>query len=254
MQFAPAQAKQTHSVPYRYGTDTKMSEQKATLEQVRKAYDDLVRVGQLPSSANVLKLTGGSKSTVVKYLRVVRADKVAARPEPEVPLALLQAVGEPLIRQLWNAAERLAIKLYEARIADLTTVLNGMLEDLKGHEAAQDRIVELEEQLKRRDDFDSHLRSLKEMLGEMGGGRGEPEADKPKATAMMSVLSIIFAAYPTPVDKREIDRQMVASGYKETSSQKARWHAVDGGYAEAMGEALLLTEAGKRKLRPAIAS
>jgi hypothetical protein len=231
-----------------------MSEQKATLEQVRKAYDDLVRVGQLPSSANVLKLTGGSKSTVVKFLRVVRAEKVAARPEPEVPLALLQAVGEPLIRQLWNAAEQLATKLYEARIADLTTMLNGMLEDLKGHEAAEDRILELEEQLKRRDDFDSHLRSLQLMVQEMGVGRAEPKGDRPKAPAMISVLGIIFAADPAPVDKREIDRQMVASGYKETSSQKARWHAVDGGYAEAMGEALLLTEAGKRKLRPAIAS
>jgi hypothetical protein len=222
-----------------------MSEQKATLEQVRKAYDDLVRVGQIPSAASILKLTGGSKSTVVKLLRAVRSEKVIAKPEPEVPLALLQAVGEPLIRQLWNAAEQMASKLYEARIADLTTVLNGMMEDLKTHEAAEDRIVDLEGQLARRHDFEGQLRSLKAMVEEMGKTR---PAARPRTTALMSVLNIILVGGPGPVSKQAIDRQMLIAGHKDAASQKARWHAVNNGYAEPVGEALQLTDAGKHKL------
>ena len=213
---------------------------------MRSAYDELARAGQIPSAASVLKLTGGSKSTVVRLLRAVRTERILAKPKPDVPLALLQAVGEPLVRQLWGAAEQMAIKLHEARIADLTVVLNGMSEDLRMLEAAEDRIAELEEQLASREDFEGQLRNLKAIVEEMGRGRAP---SKPAAGAVNSVLNIIVAGGSAPVSKQEIDRQMVLAGYNEAASQKARWHAVNGGFARIVGEAMQLTDEGKRKLK-----
>jgi hypothetical protein len=227
-----------------------MSEQKANLEEVRNAYENLVRLGKTGSAANVLKITGGSKSTVVKLLRIVRAEKVNQKPELDVPSALLHAVSEPLVRKIWEAASEMAIKLHQERINNLTTMLDGMLADLEAYEAAEDRVSELEAQLSSRDDFEGQLRALKTMVAELGGVRGEQAEPRQPTTLLMAVLNILLSSHPEPVSKFEIDSQMLAAGHKEAASQKARWHVVDKGYATTDGEALRLTDAGEQKVRP----
>lgn len=56
-------------------TDGRVSRARATLDSVRKAHVDLVSSGVAPTASAILSITGGSKPTVLRYLRIIRAEE-----------------------------------------------------------------------------------------------------------------------------------------------------------------------------------
>jgi hypothetical protein len=237
-----------------------MAEKKATIDEVRNAMDELRKLGVTASAAKIRGIIGGgSQTTILEARRAVFAERSAAGPDA-MPIALLQAVSEPLIKKIWDKAQEMANRQSQSRIDALLGMQESLNDDVQDYEDAganarqriallESQVIELEGQLASRGDLGSQIDGLTRVLGQM---RGDPadETDQTKAAPARMIVLLFLAERRNGASNPAIDRMVMAAGYSQAAAQKARWHVENEGYVAAVGEGLVLTRKGRDKLQP----
>jgi DNA-binding transcriptional regulator GbsR (MarR family) len=203
----------------------------ATLERVREACTLLQASGQTLSLSNVLGITGGSKSTVLKHLKTVRDEMAAEGSVPSGDIVFLQKLADQMLPKLWSAAQSHARHPLERRIQELMAVKAGLEEDnealQKAEEAASARAEEaerrleaLEAELKSRNAMEEQMRALATMVEALSTKRrGRTGSDR-------QLVAGILAEAGAPLAREELYRRLEEKGLSNAAAQKARWHAV----------------------------
>ncbi len=117
-----------------------MAPTKATKETVLYAYQQLVAENTPPSAEAIIGIIGGSKSTVLRHLNQIRVELAAPDPDTEPLPAFLYETAEPMIRQLWSAAQREASKASERKLSQLFMLQAGLIEDVQTAEKVEEML------------------------------------------------------------------------------------------------------------------
>ncbi|HEU4322206.1 MAG TPA: DNA-binding protein [Roseiflexaceae bacterium] len=114
-----------------------------TQEAVNKAAEELVAAGQTPTLTTVQERTGGSYTTVKRYLDIWQAQRKAAPPVVEPPPEVL-AEAQRLASSLWQVAAAQA----DQRVAEIRAEAERAVEEARaGQHEAEAAIGRLEREL-----------------------------------------------------------------------------------------------------------
>ncbi|KQU94365.1 hypothetical protein ASC68_22185 [Devosia sp. Root105] len=224
----------------------------ANLESVRSAYQQLLARGNSPSAANVLKLTGGSKSTVLKHLAVVRSERLNASHDDDPSASFLADIAEPVLKKLWAAAKRHAEGALAAEVREFRAAYAGLREDFELLEASEEAATKRAELAENR--LDQLLQSTSELQAAAQLFRAQasavssslpaPTAAVPEETSTLLALLAVLSGADEPIATKVLYAELEAQGHKPHEAQKARTHSIDRGYI-----GLSLTEKGRNRVR-----
>lgn len=228
-----------------------MSQRVATLEAVRSAYHQL-KVDGRPSADKITKLVGGSKNTVLEFMKTVIAEETGAS-AIEVPQQLLESAAVAMAQKLWSEAHKIAEatsgdrivryqRIQETLLDDLTRAVEAEVAQEMRAVAAEARVVELQAELDRRASADDQLSSLMKVLS------------KPKAGDLLphKFLLLLLDGHESR-DRQVVLDRMKTLGFSPGQINSARYHASDYKYIEervdgSAAKVLRLTAKGKQHL------
>jgi hypothetical protein len=241
-----------------------MSATVATLGKVRQVYLQLLDQGESGAVDKVVALCGGSKSTVAKHLRVVRAEVAAASQAHDPTLGHLQGVADTMVQKLWAAAQQQAAQKYDRQIRNLLRVQQDLSEDLEAIAlaesetasravAAEERLQSLERETGLGAEVEAQIRSLVAMVRGISseGGLDEEDEQGDEVLPNSPILAVleILERKGTGMTKDDVDRLATEAGYSAASVHKARWRCVKHGYVRLVAEPVLhLTDKGTKKV------
>lgn len=226
----------------------------ATLDNVRKAVEELQRINQKPTVSRVMEqVGGGSRSTILAHMQKLFAEMANAKPQTPIAESFLTKQAATLVQAVWGQAVSMAVSEMEHRIRSLMDINAGIaagMQDLlqENHrlteelQAARARVLQAEAALSSRDEFEAQLFELSKVVNKL---RDEP----PLEPAMFAVMLVLSEA-PAPPGSGELVRRMIAKGYTAQAARQARSHTVFEGYVEVQGKParLLLTTKGRARL------
>lgn len=234
-----------------------VSDEKATLENVRKAYDELQAAGITPSAARILEKTGGSKSTVLGHLATIRAETATPAFASDGNGVFLEKLAGQLAQKLWGAAQEQARHQYETQIRRLSALCSELMSEVEelrsAEEASSARAVTAEKRLERvqaeLDSQSSTAARLEHIATAVNAltARSEHGDQRPTTPTMQAMLEVLHAANE-PVPKDQLYATLIGTGHDRSDVQKARFHAIKSGYIQPEdGDRIVLTTKGKAK-------
>lgn len=225
-----------------------MSRVVATIERVREACNELLENGGTLSAANVIKLVGGSKQTVLRHLEIVRVELAEGPRADDGPSAFLHELADPLLRKLWASAQEQAALNYQRQLRVTTSIQEGLFEDIAvlraSEEALQDKLVAAEEKIAAQASADERIQALMGMVEEAAGLKAVPSNGSDRHGGAMRVVKILHelggSASPEEIDAK-LRREHGLSGKQ---ALRARQHSMAGDLV-----AMSLTETGRAQLQ-----
>lgn len=208
-----------------------MSKIVATLERVREACNDLLQNGETVSAANVIKLVGGSKQTVLKHLEIVRPELGGGNQGDDGAAGFLHDLVDPYLRKVWAAAQEQAALKYQLLLRNSTSLREGLLEDIAAlrasEEELQDRLVAAEAKLAAQASDDERIQALMALVEEAAGtkgGAGEEGGDGLGAAMKVATAIRELGGSGSP---KEIDAVLRNKhGFNRGQAQRARYHSM----------------------------
>lgn len=222
-----------------------MTEAIATLDAVREAMGKLRNLGEKPTFSKVRGLTGGgSKSTILSHMNAVFSETALKNAEPDLAHSFLASAAAPMLRQIWERAEKTANHEYSSRIQYLFDIQTALSEELCSAlaraEIAERELANARSALRASEEAGFHLDTLSELIRML--------RDVPDEPAKLQLLRILAGA-DVGVPKDEVYRRMKTYGYQDMAIYQARYHAKAGGLIEDLGdEVYALTPKGQNML------
>jgi hypothetical protein len=209
-----------------------MTEAVATLDAVRDAMGKIRHLGEKPTFSKVRELTGGgSKSTILSHMNAVFSETALKQADSDLPHSFLASAAAPMLRQLWEKAERAANHEYSSRIQYLFDIQSAMSEELAAAlaraEKAELELADARSALRVSEEAGFHLDTLSELIRAL--------RDIPDEPARIQLLRILVGA-DLGVPKDEVYRRMKSAGYQDMTIYQARYHAKAAGLIHDLGD------------------
>lgn len=205
-------------------------------------------LGEKPTFSKVRELTGGgSKSTILSHMNAVFSETALKQADSDLPQSFLASAAAPMLRQLWEKAERAAKYEYSSRVQYLVDIQSAMSEELTSEiaraEKAERELADARSALRVSEEAGFHLDTLSELIRAL--------RDIPDEPARLQLLRILVGA-DLGVPKEEVYRRMKSAGYQDMAIYQARFHAKAAGQIKDLGdEVYCMTPKGRNFLNDA---